>query len=197
MRSPRLPGLIATICLLLPAHRSAAGQNGEEFTSIRIGLGPLVQANTAEIDTAWDPGAGMGLFLTTPFYLGEVEVGYQFTPHAAVTPGVPRFNSHYVYLDWRLPVRLTERLRWSGGCRLGVVQMKFRISGSAWSGRAEHELATGFMTSLEWTVVKNWSTRFSAARRKTWFYKPLHQTFLSFSIIHRFPSPDLFREIFR
>ena len=197
MRSHYLPGLIATVCLLLPAHRTLAWQNGDEFTSIQIGLGPVVQVNSADIDTAWDPGTGMGIVLTTPFYLGEVEVGYQFTPHSAITPGVPGFNTHYVYLDWRMPIRLTERLHWSGGYHLGVVQMKFRIPDSAWSGTAEHEFGTGFMTTLEWAVLKNWSARFSAVRRKTWFYKPLHQTFISISILRRFSSPDLFREIFR
>ena len=100
MSISRLSGLLAAICLLLPLQRVHARQggdeypvpvrrSGDEFASIAIGLGPLVQANTTDIDTAWEPGTGFGLILSTPFYFGEVALGYRFTPHGAITSGVP------------------------------------------------------------------------------------------------------------
>ncbi len=196
IRNPSEPILIALL-LLLPATRITAQQSGDEFTSIQIGLGPVLQANTTDIDTAWEPGTGLGIFLTMPFYLGEVEVGYQFTPHSVITPDVPRFNSNYFYLDWRMPVRIAHRLHWSGGFRLGVVQMSFKVPDASWFGAVEHEFGAGFMTSLDWAFLENWSARISAVRRKTWFYRPLHQTFISISILRRFASPDWFREVLR
>ncbi len=198
MRICAQPRLIVTALLLfLSAPRIVAQQSGNEFTSIQFGLGPVLQANTTDIDTAWKSGTGIELFLAMPFYLGDIQVGFQLIPHSVITPGVPRFISRYLYLDWRMPVRIVDRLHWSGAIRLGVVQLSFKVPDASWHGTTEHELGTGFMTSLDWAFLDNWSARISAVRRKTWFFKPLHQTFISFSILRRFASPEWLRELLR
>lgn len=198
MRSPLPPALILAVLALTGTPGEADAQDGgREFERITAGLGLLMQVNTTPVDEGWEPGAGLECFLETPFYLGLVQAGIQLLPYSTVRPDLPDYDSRFLYLDWRLPLELSDRIRWSTGFRIGILQMDFDDPSATWHDRVDHELGTGLVSVLEWEVLDGWSVRVTAVHRKIFISKPIRQTVLHLSIGRAFATPRWLLEFLR
>jgi hypothetical protein len=198
MKQLQSSALLLAFLILSTAPRGAGAQAaGGEFERITVGFGLLMQLNTTPIDEAWEPGAGVESHIETPFYLGRVQAGIQILPYSTIRPDMPDYRSRFFFLDWRLPLRLARRLRWSNGLRFGIVQMDFDDPSATWHDRVDHELGAGPVTALEYEILDGWILSVTAARRKVYLSDPIEQTLLHLSIGRSLATPRWLLEFLR
>lgn len=194
-----LPQALLLALLALPCAPGGADAQGRvrEFEKITVGFGLLMQVNTTPVDKGWEPGAGLECYLETPFYLGVVQGGIQLLPYSTIRSDLPEYDSRFLYLDWRMPLRPSSRIRWSNGFRIGILQMDFDDPSATWHDRVDHELGLGLVSALDWEVLDGWSVRVTAVHRKIFISKPVEQTILHLSIGRSFSTPRWLLEFLR
>ncbi len=164
------------IVLGMTAHPGQAQPLTEPFSTVDLRLGVTRNINHTFLHEFWKPGGGLDATITTPFYLGFLEIGTAVHRYEA-DQDVPGFAALWLYAGWGLGVDLTDRIRLEGSGRMGNYHMSFD-SGSEFTGvineselalMVQSRLAVRPTGSLSVFVSGSYLQAYTFLRLKLWY----------------------------
>lgn len=137
-------GVVAVLVAAL-AHVpfEARGQSVAPYSTVSLNAGPFWDVKEELLHTYWTLEPVGEAFISTPFQIGQFEVGVMGTRHRPKTPRVPAYDAVLPYAAWDIGIRLPHEVRWAVGPRLGMVFMDFDVPEELASVSSESEVAIG------------------------------------------------------
>lgn len=130
-----------------------AQETRKAFETIRFGMGGLTAFHAVHLDS-WTSDYGGSVSASTPFYVGEIQLGVAAHPWRSNDPNLPDFISALVFGGWFVSTTPKNAVKASAGVRIGNYFMAFdspQISGE----RNESEFAATPFLSVRRTFIKN------------------------------------------
>jgi hypothetical protein len=172
-----------------PAQAGAA-----PFETLDLSLVVLGDVNRGVLHRWWSPGPAVGAGVTTPFYLGNLELGAQYAHPTAIRNDVPGFRSLFVYAGWGGAHSLGQGFTAGGGVRAGLMAMRFDGDTLPTSRSRESELGAAARVALRWMPAGTWFAEASASYQAVFTHRHMEQVFLAGGIGRRFTSPTWLRD---
>jgi len=186
--------ILRFLFLHLAAASAPAQTRPAPFETLDLGLTILADVNHSALHRWWSPGPALGFGLTTPFYLGSLELGLQYAHPSSRRDDVPGFRSLFVYAGWGGGRDLGVGLAADAGLRVGVMAMRFD-GDTLPSGRAnESELGVAGRACLRWMPTDTWFAETSVSYQSVLTRPRIEQVFLAAGIGRRFGTPAWLRE---
>lgn len=193
MQSPCVNRYILLVATFLAAGPSNAQ---EAFSRISASVGRAENVNRTDIHEFWAGDAGAEIALSTPFYVGEAELGVALHRYDALDQEVPRFHVLFTHLGWRINLSPFDLVSWYNGFEMGNYRMTF--DEETFQGvRNESELTLGLQTRFE--LRYSAIVRFYAAGRymRTYTQPRMQLAFVSGGVRVTLDSPDWLMTILR
>jgi hypothetical protein len=188
------PGLVLLILLaLVPAGLRAQGRSAP-FETLDLGLSLHADVSRGLLHRWWSPGPAVGLGMATPFYLGDMELGFQYAHPTARRDDVPGFRSLFVYAGWGGGHTLGRGLSAGGGLRVGLMAMRFDGDTLAHDRARESELGLAARAALRWMPAGGWFAEASVSYQSILTHRRMEQVFLSAGVGRRFATPAWLRD---
>lgn len=172
---------------MLISYPISAQDTDEAFSNIRFGFNVTSNVSQNTFNEYWDAQYAPELFLTMPFYWGEVEVNAGFFRYDGRGEEM-NFNSILGWLGWGKSVQVTNNLNLFAGFLIGNNYISFEDDGFLKKG--ESELTAGLYSRASYEVGKQWQVHFSASRTRIFTYHRIDMTHVSLGLSRRFDSPD-------
>jgi hypothetical protein len=164
------------------------------FETLDLGLTVLTDVNHGALHEWWSPGPALGLGLTTPFYLGSLELGLQYAHPSALRNDVPDFRSLFVYAGWGGGRALGRGFAAGGGLRVGIMAMRFDGDTLPGSRANESELGVAGRAALRWLPSGTWYAEASVSYQSVLTHLRMEQVFLAAGVGRRFATPAWLRD---
>ena len=178
---------------LVPGILPAQGRPAP-FETTDLGLTVLTDVNHGSLHQWWSPGPALGLGLTTPFYLGSLELGLQYAHASALRNDVPGFRSLFVYAGWGGERALGHGLAAGGGLRVGILAMRFDGDTLPSSRARESELGVAGRAALRWLPAGTWYGETSVSYQSVLTRVRMEQVLLAVGVGRRFGTPAWLRD---
>ncbi|HEX7071454.1 MAG TPA: hypothetical protein VF190_11640 [Rhodothermales bacterium] len=123
--------------------RAAIAQRVEPFSSVSFSAGPQWETRTNALNAWWVFEPLGEAFVTTPFHLGQLELGVEAHRYHARRERTPAFDALLGYVAWDVGFRPRPDVRIAVGPRAGVYFMDFNVE-AAPGLRTETEAALGW-----------------------------------------------------
>lgn len=170
----------------------------DAFSEIRVTLtgNKLMAGNT--LLRSWDPNAGLGLELSTPYHVGNLEAGYRYLRFNEIDFEGSAFHSHYLFFGWSYSYRASDEVALVYGVRFGKQFMlhdedmfydDYRFS------REESEFSYELQIRLEYEISRNVELYLGTAYNRTIFNIPLAAYYGTAGLTFKFPSSRWFRTV--
>jgi hypothetical protein len=167
----------------------------QPFETIDVALALLTDRNDALLQRYWDPGLGVEGTVRMPFYAGAVELGLQQFHHDPRRWDVPGFRARFLFFGWGIGGPVTGRLRWDGGIRAGIYDMRFDGDTIPDFRRSENELGTALRAALDYLLGRRWRAGIAGAYQVVFTSDHLEQLLLSVSVARQFRTPPWLRRV--
>jgi hypothetical protein len=164
------------------------------FETLDLGLTVLTDVNHGTLHEWWSPGPALGLGLTTPFYLGSLELGLQYAHPSALRNDVPGFRSLFLYAGWGGGRALGRGFAAGGGLRVGIMAMRFDGDTLPDSRTNESELGVAGRAALRWLPSGTWYAETSVSYQSVLTHLRMEQVFLAAGVGRRFATPAWLRD---
>jgi hypothetical protein len=184
--------LFLALQLVPPVLRAQA--RPAPFETLDLGLAVLADVNNGAMQRWWSPGPSLGLGLTTPFYLGSLELGLQYAHPSALRNDVPGFRSLFVYAGWGGAATLGRGFTAGGGVRVGVMAMRFDGDTLPTHRARESEMGVAGRAALRWIPAGTWYAETSVSYQSVLTDQHMEQVFLAAGIGRRFATPAWLRD---
>ncbi|MBN1637860.1 MAG: hypothetical protein JW866_02760 [Ignavibacteriales bacterium] len=170
------------------------------FENIKIGAGYLYNFNKNEFHKYWHSVEGLSGYLQTPFYLGYIRLGLNYSYCVSIDkPAQPDFNYLVAFLDWGEEFELPLNFKISPYGKFGMAQMDF-ISPEMFVHEGfliERELLLGFGVELSHKLFDEWYIFSKIDYQKVYFYPSFELTYFQIGISHKFESPNWLMEFMK
>ena len=190
-----IAALVVALCFL-GSTNDAHAQWREAYSTISFAGGLQQDAREGLLHTWWTPQKTREVFVSTPFYLGHLELG--FSPHRfePADQEVPAFDAYFGYAAWDIGVRFPKQVRLAAGPRLGVYFMDFDVDTTA-GVRTETEM--GFGGHVRLTVHPVWFVGVYAGASffKMYTYEPIRLYQYSAGLVLTLRSPRWLKTVLR
>lgn len=173
----------------LPAQARAA-----PFETLDLGLTVLADIGHGALHRWWAPGPAVALGLTTPFYLGSLELGLQYAHPTALRDDVPGFRSLLLFTGWGGGRDLGRGFSAAGGFRVGMMAMRFDGDTLPDHRTSESELGVAARAALRWMPDGAWFAETSVSYQSVLTRRRIEQVFLAAGIGRRFATPGWLRD---
>jgi hypothetical protein len=164
------------------------------FETLDLGLTVLTDVNNGALQQSWSPGPALGLGLTTPFYLGSLELGLQYAHPSPLHNDVPGFRSLFVYAGWGGERELGRGFAGAGGFRVGIMAMRFDGDTLPGERANESELGVAGRAALRWLPAGTWYAEASVSYQSVLTHLRMEQVFLAAGLGRRFATPTWLRD---
>ena len=188
------PALLVALALMLVPPALSAQVRPAPFETLDLGLTVLADINHGALQRRWSPGTAVGLGVTIPFYLGQVELGAQYAHPRAERGDVPGFRSLFVYAGWGAGRELGRGLAARGGLRVGIMAMRFDGDTLPAFRRRESELGVTGRASVRWMPAGPWFVEGSISYQSILTHPRMEQVFLAAGAGRRFTTPAWLRD---
>lgn len=178
---------------LVPGVLPAQGRPAP-FETTDLGLTVLTDVNQGSLHQWWSPGPALGLGLTTPFYLGSLELGLQYAHPSALRNDVPGFRSLFVYAGLGGGRALGRGFAAGAGFRVGIMAMRFDGDTLPASRAKESELGVAGRAALRWLPAGTWYAETSVSYQSVLTHIRMEQVFVSVGVGRRFATPAWLRD---
>ena len=182
---------LATSLLAASVSPALAQAAREPFETIAFGVVALSDVNQATFHELWNPKLGGGLSVATPFYAGDVSLGFWRHGNTAVGDGASDFTSTYFYAAWEITVRLPANLSWRGGGLVGSYRMDLT---DRERDTSEQELGWGFRTGLSYQLGRHWAVDLHGTYLVVMTSTRIHHHLLGGGISRSFSAPKWLRD---
>jgi len=168
----------------------------QRFETVEVQASATQNVNRNFLHTRWQQGFGLAGSLTTPFYLGYLEVGSSFHRYRVAEPvRVPGFDALHLFAGWGLRGDL-GRLRLETGLRLGNYRMTFDESTFA-GVRTESELALSGRARVAFRVAGPVALYVAGDYLKVYTFLRLKLWYASAGLSYRFQTPAWMKTVLR
>ncbi len=174
------------------ANRAAAQIAHEPFERISVAIEMFSDFNQSTFHEFWNPKPGGGLSLGTPFYAGDVSVGFWRHANEAVQDDASDFTTTYVYVGWDLALRLPADVAWHNGVVVGTYRMDLTDTDV---NANEQELGWGFRSAASYRLGRAWSVYLSGTYLGVMTHTRIHHLLLGIGVTRSFPTPQWLREV--
>jgi len=175
----------------------ATAESPVPFSTITIKINVSVNSNQNTFHEFWNPEVGGELIIEMPFYLGDIQAGIHLYPYSGLSAYQPDFISLNIFIGWGFGLKLSPRIRWYGGLRVGNYQMYFDDSDIHESQALESELCAGLNTRLEYNLINSWSLQIGATFLHVYTKKPLELIMITTGFSYTFDAPAWLREFLK
>jgi hypothetical protein len=188
----RLVALFFALQFVSPPLRAQA--RPDPFETLDLGLTVLADVSQGALHQWWSPGPALGIGVTTPFYLGTLELGLQYAHPTALRNDVPGFRSLFVYAGWGGGRTLGSGFAAGGGVRVGIMGMRFDGDTLPDSRAQESEMGLAGRAALRWMPAGSWYGETSVTYQTVLTERRMEQVFLAAGIGRRFATPAWLRD---
>jgi hypothetical protein len=119
---------LSIIIIILTGFVSLSARQGSSpkaFSEILIGGNFVWNGSMGELDEYWNSGTGADGFIQTPFYAGDIKIGFTYLPFTGKDEYHADFNSYYINLGWNENLFLTNSISLNIGAKIGSFIMSF------------------------------------------------------------------------
>lgn len=183
--------LLASACLLVldvGQVQDVHAQGTKAYSSVSFAGGIQRDARSGPFHRYWTPIAEREAYVSTPFYLGHLELGFAPHRHEPVVESVPSFDAYFAYAAWDVGIRFPRQVRVAAGPRLGVYFMDFDVDTLS-GARFESELALGGHVRLTIHPVSFVGVYAGASYLRTFTFVPIRLYQYSAGIVLTIRSP--------
>jgi hypothetical protein len=184
--------LLVALHLIPPALPAQARPS--PFETLDLGITVLADVNQGALQQWWSPGPALGIGLTTPFYLGTLELGLQYAHPSALGDDVPGFRSLFIYAGWGGGGTLGAGFAAGGGARVGIMAMRFDGDSLPGDRASESELGVAARAAMRWMPAGTWYAETSVSYQSVLTHRRMEQVFLAAGIGRRFATPAWLRD---
>ncbi len=176
-----------------------AQSDHDVFHTLNIGLNLVVNTNRNIFHQYWQPNTGFELYIGSPFYYGNIQIGFHYLPFSGKRIQQTSFNSLYFYLHWEKEWNFLRSLHCSIGGRIGFFQMYFDREFPDIDEQLvkEQEFATGLCSSLCYSLSSKWRIYVNGVFLKIYTYKEIRHTYFSIGIRWTFHTPKWLRNFLK
>ena len=186
--------LFVLVAMALVPASLRAQTSPRPFETLDLGLSLQTDVNRGLLHRWWSPGPAVGLGVSAPFYVGDIELGAQYAHPTARRQDVPGFRSLFVYAGWGGGHRLGAGVSARGGLRIGIMAMRFDGDSLPSYRTRESELGVAARAALRWMPAGAWFAEGSASYQSIFTQRRMEQVFLSVGIGRRFATPAWLRD---
>ena len=153
----RMARLISLVLALQIASTDLPAQGRPApFETLDLGLTALADVNHSALHRWWSPGPALGVGVSSPFYLGTLELGLQYAHPTALRNDVPGFRSLLLYAGWGGEHALGRGFAAGGGLRVGIMAMRFDGDTLPDFRAQESEMGVAARAVLRWIPAGTW-----------------------------------------
>lgn len=192
------------LCLFFTTSGILNAQKAFETVDIDVG-GDLILAGNS-IMNHWDATPGFSLGVRSPYHKGEFEAGARYVRYNEYSFPDSGFRSIFVYLGWHYPFRLSGRLTFAPGFRIGnhfLYQDNAREYYADPPGdpfifhEDESEFAYEAGVRLQYEISGNYSIYVITAYNRTLLEIPYSVAHTTIGITRTFSTPGWLQKIVR
>lgn len=172
-----------------------AQETRETFETIRFGVGGLTAFHAVHLDS-WTSDYGGSVSASTPFYVGEIQLGIAAQPWRSNDPNLPDFISALVFAGWLVSTTPKNAVKASAGVRVGNYFMAFdspQISGE----RNESEFAVTPFLNVRRTFINNIEGFVEVSASRVFTSPRLDMATVSTGLMISFDSPGWLKSILK
>ncbi len=179
---------LVAVIMHCAAHLAAVHAQVDPFSRVEIFGGGAMNVGDSQIHEYWQPGYGGEVSFSTPFYLGDAELGGAFHRYETTGGGVPRFDALLVYAGWGIALRPIHAISWYNGFRVGNNRMTF--DEETFPGvKNESEFMLGAQTRLTVRLFKQTGIFAAAHFAQTYTYIRIRTVYVSAGLTTSFATP--------
>jgi hypothetical protein len=186
--------VVLLLVLQLVPHALKAQTRASPFETLDLGITVLADVNHGALQQWWSPGPAVGIGLTTPFYLGILELGLQYAHPSALSDDVPGFRSLFVYAGWGGGRALGAGFAAAGTARVGIMAMRFEGDSLPGDRASENELGVAARAAVRWMPAGAWYAETSVSYQSILTSPHMEQALLAAGIGRRFATPAWLRD---
>lgn len=169
----------------------------QEFKTIQISLQRLYNVNTNEFHQFWQPGQGLGLTVTFPFYRGQFMAEMNRFQFQGRFPAITDFQAFQIYAGWGQTVTILPRIKWLNGITLGNNFMVFDQGDASRGVKTESEFGLTLVSRIGFLIRSNWSVEAIIHRQFLFTSKPIKLTFAALAFSYSLNTPHWLEEFLR
>jgi hypothetical protein len=102
------------------------GPSTKAFSEIMIGGNFVWSKSSDDLDEYWNSDNGLDGFIQTPFYAGDIKIGFTYIPFKGKDGYHPDFNSYYINLGWKENLYFSSSISMNVGAKIGSFMMSFQ-----------------------------------------------------------------------
>jgi hypothetical protein len=186
MKLKRLILLLPLILLSLPAKQKPAFSHIEAIIQIDQ------EIKAPGINQFWKNNSGFSLTYKTPFYYGNMLLGFHFFSHQSRLKENPDFQSYFLYAGWSYDLFTVSEFTVSPGIKFGNYLMNFKKTEG--HEKFESELCFEYFCHLDYSISDLTKINIEVGREVVNTYKPLVFNIIKAGISLQIESPDWFKD---
>jgi hypothetical protein len=190
---------IKLILLFFIATSLEAKSKDTAFHTFNMGSNWVINTNRNTFHQYWQPHSGIEIYVKSPFYYGNTQIGLQYVPFSGKLIQQTSFNSLYLYINWEKEWNPYRSFYCSLGGRLGFYQMYFERDFQNIHSELTHEqeFAAGLCSSLSYSLPVKWRITVTGMVLKIYTYKRIHLTIFSMGLCKEFNTPQWLQEFLK
>jgi hypothetical protein len=187
--------IIALILLFLNIQDSYSKTNKKAFSKFSLNLNYVKNISQNEFNDFWKPRSGLEISISTPFYRGIIQGGIHYMPFYGQNPAYPDYKVYFYFLQWNIPLKLTNKIMWLNGFRFGSYAMEFDVNEITQFELVESELAAGLTSQISFNFINQWTVNLAGSYVTVFTNKRIKLIFISIGLSRSFTTPNWIRKI--
>ncbi|MEE9166433.1 MAG: hypothetical protein V3U24_03090 [Candidatus Neomarinimicrobiota bacterium] len=193
-KSPPSGVIVALSFIIANLGFSYALNKSEAFQTLELGLTVDKNVNRSTFHDFWKPDLGIETFVKTPFYQGDVEIGFQFISYMAKANRIPDYKSVYIYLGYGKEWRLPSRVYWFNGFKIGNYLMIFEGGKLGDPSKTESEFSADLVSRMSYPIHKTLRISVSTSYMIIYTHKRIEFAFISVGTSYSIKTPKWIRD---
>lgn len=173
--------------------------NPEPFNTITIGFNYSENVIENNFHNHWYVEPAFEGYLSTPFYLGNIQTGVRYNYFPIKDANLPYFYGLFYYLQWENEFSLASFLSFSVGGRAGLYSMNFDENEIIVDRHLlnESELAIGAVSKLSANIYAGWAVHVTADYNTIFTSEKINLFFIGAGISKTFHSPSWLKDFLK
>lgn len=146
--------ILLIILFTIPQLSFAQKDSAAAFNSIDLFAGLNININEGDLSEYWNPGKGISVNITTPFYAGTIGIGVDALFFNSKSNNQPDYKSFFINLSWMQGIKIYDPAELRLGVKFGSYNMLFAENNQSEFETNESELAIAAAGTLQIRLYK-------------------------------------------
>jgi hypothetical protein len=172
------------------------GSNIHAYDSLEVGILYDVNINRNSFHHYWNQNWGFELFVSTPFYWGQLHTGLVVNSFDSRDIRFVNFTTYFLYFGWGVSCKLPCKFNGFSAIHLGNVMMQFHPGSKTPDViyDPEDEFALRLSCGLSYPLHKNLYYKLNIHYHITYLNKRIELNILSTGVSYYFNTPKWLKE---